>query len=346
MKICILVAGLPPVYNGGTEVATLKIAKYAALAGHNVHIIALDGTDRGEIYYLYNQECIASNEQLYKFNVYRIATLPISYFYGLVALPSVVFKVLKIKPDVIHSQGFQMGISAIVASFITKIPYIVYGRGEIYVDWFMKSFISKLLMKHAKRVIAQTEHMKTEMLKYYKRDIEVIPNGIDVEQFGQIGKREARVKLGLPLDKKIVIWVGNDRPEKNLQRFDDAMRWLVHYRLDVLAVIVTNQSYRDVILNMCAADVLVNTSNSEGFPMTILEAMASGLPVVAPDICGIKEIVGREAILTDNSVSEIIQAVESILDTREMADNMSFYGKQRAKQFTWGNVVKKLYRKQ
>lgn len=226
---------------------------------------------------------------------------------------------------------------------MSKIPYILYGRGEIYVNWFLKSFITKLLMKYASMVIAQTEHMKTEMLKYYQRDIEVIPNGIDVEQFGKVSKIEARKQLGLPLDKKIVIWVGNDRPEKNLQRFDNAMILLTIKRKDVLPIAVTNKSYDEVKLYMCAADVLVNTSNSEGFPMTILEALASGLPIVAPDICGIKEIVDREAILTDNSSYQIIQAVESILDTREMADNMSFYGKQRAKQFTWQNVVKKLY---
>ena len=69
MRVAILVAGLPPIYNGGTEIATVQIAKYAVKAGHEVHIIALDGTDKGK--------------ELYKsqdgYIVHRVRTIPISY---------------------------------------------------------------------------------------------------------------------------------------------------------------------------------------------------------------------------------------------------------------------------
>ena len=118
MKIAILVAGLPPNYNGGTEIATTQIAKYAVKAGHEIHVIALDGKNR-------------PYQSMDGYKVHTIKTLPISYLYGLWALPGVVFSALKIKPDVIHAQGTQMALAAFVTSLISNIPYILYGRGEI-----------------------------------------------------------------------------------------------------------------------------------------------------------------------------------------------------------------------
>lgn len=335
MRICILVAGLPPLYNGGTEIATIQIARHAANYWNEVHIIALDGTEKGNVY-----------SKQYKtdvFKVHRVTTLPVSYLYGLVALPSVVYRVWRLKPDVIHAQGFQMGISAFVTSLITKIPYIVYGRGEIYVNWFCKSFISRLLMKYASRVIAQTEHMKTEMLKYYNRDIEVIQNGIDVKQFGQVDKIEARKKLWLPLDKKIVIWVGNNRPEKNLQCFIDASHLFAG---DTHSRIVIKRNYDEVKLWMCAADILVNTSYSEGFPMTLLEGMASGLAIIAPKVCGIPEIMtdGLNGFLFESgNYIEVAQCVNFLVAHEDILNNMAVENKKRAKCYQWDSIVTKLY---
>ncbi len=331
MRAVILVAGLPPNYNGGTEIATEQIAKYAVKSGHEVHIIALDGK---------NKPYQDSNG----YKVHTIKTLSIPYLYGLVALPSVVFNVLKIRPDVVHAQGSQIGISAFVASLITKTPYILYGRGEIYVDWFLKSFMTKLLMKHASRVIAQTEHMKREMAKYVNRDIEVIPNGIDVGQFGKVSRIEARKQLCLPLDSNIVIWVGNDRPEKNLLCFLKVSNLIFSDK--VYPIVVTNKSYEDVKLYMCAADVLVNTSLSEGFPMTVLEAMASGLPIVAPSVCGIPEIVEHGingALVESNNYVEFANAVNLLVSDYEVAGRISKENKIKAKSYTWQNVIKKLY---
>lgn len=109
MKIAILVAGLPPNYNGGTEIATVEIAKEAVNQGHRVHVIALDG--KNEPY----------KSHQHGFHVHTIKTISIPYLYGLVALPSVVFNVLKIRPDVIHAQGSQVCISAFVVSIVSRI---------------------------------------------------------------------------------------------------------------------------------------------------------------------------------------------------------------------------------
>jgi glycosyltransferase involved in cell wall biosynthesis len=328
MKIAILVCGLPPNYNGGTEIATVEIAKEAVNQGHEVHVIAINGKNK-------------PYQPQFGYKVHSIKSIPVPYLYGLVALPSIVLSVLKIKPDIIHAQGSQMGVSAFVASLITKIPFMFYGRGEIYVEWFMKSIITKILMKYASRAIAQTESMAKELYSYYRREIEVIPNGIDAEKFDKVSKYDARLKLKLPWHSKIVLWVGNDRPEKNLSLFYKVKESL--FSDNILCIAITNKSHDEALMYMAAADVFVNTSFSEGFPMTILEAMASGLPIVYPDICGLKDIVKRGGIATDGSYLATAGAILDILNTKEMADNMSDCNRNRVKSYTWENVVKRLY---
>ena len=362
-KIAILVAGLPPVYNGGTEIATVNIARYAAEAGHEVHIIAADGTRQGVRLY-------GAQERGYK--VHRVQTIPIAYFYGLYYLPGAVRQVLKLKPDLVHAQGMYMGLVAYVANLVSGIPYLVYSRGEMYVKWPFKRQISRLVMRWANRVIAQTEDMRHGLQAILSRDVEVIPNGVDLQDFVPMSKSEARTKLGLQPNSKFVLFVGRARPEKNLFGFVETMDYL-RGRGDCCAIVVGdgpqlsrakclansldlsnitfkgNVDNKDVPLYMYASDVLVNTSFSEGFPTTFLEAMASGLPIVAPSICGVPEIVenGANGILVEPKNPELMAlAVNRILNDSDLAKAMSRNNLKKAKQYSWENVVEKLYDKE
>lgn len=346
MRIAILVGGLPPRYNGGTEIATLKIAEYAAKAGHDVHVIAADA-HKGEY------KTVEKG-----FKVHRVKTIPPHYLHGLSYIPLAVATILKVRPDLVHVQAVYMAPSAYILRKL--FPYILYERGGIYLDYFMSGAARRVFFGAARRVIAQTEHQKREVLKYVDRDIEVIPNGIDVERFGNLSRREAREKLGLPLNKQIVISVGRCRPEKNLKNFVQAARI---GRKDTMFILVGDGQQlsdlkkmagnsvmftgavnnNDVPDYLCAADVLVNTSLSEGFPVALLEGMASGLPVVAPRVCGIPEIIedGVNGILTnpDDAYSTWL-AVNDVLNGNKMGE----VNRRKARQYTWESVVERLYR--
>ena len=353
-RIVILVAGLPPAYNGGTEIATTYTAKYAVKAGHEVHVIAL-GSGSGKY------------QSKDGYHVHMVRTVRVPYLYGLVGLLGVVFKVGIINPDVIHAQGTQMALSAFICSLIYEIPYIFYGRGEIYVKFFLKKFLTKLFMYFAYRVIAQTEHMKKEMLRYLKRDIEVIPNGIEMDcvnaYYHKICTREqARKWLALRDDLKVVLFVGRLRPEKNARAFIEAMGFIKDANIigliigdggqfeelkklakDLPVGFAGNQVNDVARIFMLASDVLVNTSTSEGFPVTLLEGMAAGLPIVAPDVTGIKEIIEpfKNGYLTNNSPKSISTAISVVLN-----NDHSFMGienKAKAREYTWEKVIEKLY---
>ncbi len=354
MRIAILVGGLPPLYNGGTEIATIKIAEYASRAGHDVNVIAADGSGRGS--------------QLYKdlengFKVHRIMTIPPHYLHGMSYIPKAFMKVREIKPDVVHSQAIYMAPTALWAYKSFGIPYILYERGGVYLNWFLNRPLYKLFMRYADRVIAQTENQREALLKYIDRDIEVIPNGIDTERFGKLSKQEARELLGLPQDKQIVLSVGRCRHEKNLQNFVKVAKTDNKDRVYVLVgdgdelgmlkrlangsvVFAGSVDNKDVPVYMSAADVLVNTSHSEGFPVSLLEGMASGLPIVAPRVCGIPEIIadGVNGLLTvpDDYVSTA-RAIDRVLNDVPLAMEIGEANKKRAREYRWETVVEKLY---
>ncbi len=353
MKIAILVGGLPPLYNGGTEIATIKIAEYATKAGHEVHVIAADGNNGKREYKMLENG----------FKVHRVKTIPPHYLHGMTYIPSAVIKILQINPDLVHAQAVYMSPSAYIVNKLRGIPYILYERGGIYLNYFMAKYARKLFFGNAYRVIAQTEHQKSALLKYVNRDIEVIPNGIDADRFGKLSKCEARAKLGLSQDKKIVLSVGRCRPEKNLKNFVRAARLGSKDFLYVLVgegqelnelrsmakdsvMFIGGVNNNDVPLYMSAADVLVNTSLSEGFPVALLEGLASGLPIVAPRVCGIPEIIedGVNGILTmPNDYESTARAIDIILSDDRFADKMSRANIVKARGYTLDNVVKRLY---
>lgn len=349
MKIAILVGGLPPQYNGGTEIATVNIARYAAKARHEVHVIAADGTGHADYPKLEDG-----------FKVHRVETMEARYLHGITYIPQALAITLKLKPDLIHAQALYMTPTALIASRLGGIPYLFYERGGVRQKEWINGFAYKLVMRTAKRVIAQTESQKQALLEFHKREIEVIPNGIEIERFGKIGKLAARQELHLGFGKSIVLAVGRCRPEKNLGDFITAAKAQPknQYVLcgdgeqleELKRIAPQNVRFEGSVPNeripvyMAAADVLLNTSKFEGFPNAFLEAMAAGLPIVAPRVTGIPEIVehGINGILVGDTTN-CATAVDWILTHKCEASFISATNRAKAKEYTWESVVKKLY---
>lgn len=348
MKIAILVSGLPPLHNGGTEIATVELAKCASNK-HDVHIIA--GTIQDGEY------------KINGLNIHTVKAIKGSYLYGALLVPGVVSAIKKIKPDVIHAQGIQVALAAFVASKMTRIPYIFYGRGEVYTKWFGKDFLIWLLINGADRIIAQTRHMAKAFENYTDKGIEVIPNGIDAERF-QFDKWAKSSHL------KVAVAVGRARPEKNLACFVDAVRYLQHGPLhfeNVMGVVIgdgeqipelkkraegTNIRFMGAVDNsgipmiLKSADVLVNTSLSEGFPMAVLEAYAAGLPVVVPRVGGMEEIVQNLVnglLFQPDDYRGCALAMHQIFTKHVMADLFSRNNQAKVKEYSWERVVEMLY---
>ncbi|WP_367363128.1 glycosyltransferase [Mesotoga sp.] len=145
-------------------------------------------------------------------------------------------------PFASRSQSLPGGYAALLLSEKYNVPYIVTAHGgEIHsISNNNKAFVKEVLEKAAKVIFVSKALMKDafEKLGYDKSNGIVIPNGVDTNLFKPMDKEEARKKFGLPLDKKIVGFVGNLIEVKGADRLPAIAEELMKLRSDVFFLIV------------------------------------------------------------------------------------------------------------
>lgn len=178
------------------------------------------------------------------------------------------------------------------------------------------------------RVIAVSESTRRYLLEredLHDDLVTMIPNGIDVEEFHPPDKRakeDARKAWGIPADAFVIGGVGRLVPQKNFDLFLEVAAQVAASRPEVLFVIAGTGPLEGELKGKAvrlglsdrvrflghvanrtglyhALDVLMMPSEFEGTPMVLLEAMASGLPIIASAVDGIAEVCthGEDALL-------------------------------------------------
>ncbi len=360
MKIAILVPSFLPKWLAGTEIATYNMASHLTKNGHEIHVITSwdsglpeEGTEQG-------------------FFVHRLK-LPKIKFIGLVIFWFEVLVVLrKIDPDMIHVQRIDMAIPAFLARKFMKKPYAVWGQGfDVYFPWRFKKTISKLVFKNADVVIAQTENMKKHMQEIFNREVFIIPNGIDVEKFKNSPAKEMiRNILGLDNSNRVIIFVGNLRPVKGVKYLIQAMSTIVQKEVNARLILVGKGQQSDYLKNLAkefrlekyvifveevphekvpeyltASDIFVLPSLSEGFSIVSMEAMASGLPIIATKVGVLPEIIEEGVngfLIESEEPRKIAEKVLYLLGDDDLRKRISENNKEKAKSYSWTSIVQRL----
>ena len=258
---------------------------------------------------------------------------------------------------------FPEGYAAMLLSEKHNIPYIVTAHGgEIHsISNNNKAFVKEVLEKAAKAIFVSKALMKDacEKLGYDKSNGIVIPNGVDTNVFKLMDKEGARKKLSLPLNKKIVGFVGNLIEVKGADRLPAIARELMKLRSDVFFLIVGDGplintlrecmptdlthfagrvEYELMPVVMNAIDVLVVPSRQEGFGTVILEARACGARVVGTNVGGISEAVEDEGIIVqepEDVERELARATVNLL--RNLC--YSYSTNEFKKKWSWQSTV-------
>ena len=170
-----------------------------------------------------------------------------------------------------------------------------------------------------RRVIAQTEGVKADVMRFYDvpaDDIDVLPLGFDPVAFDAARRErrraEARASFGYGEDDFVVLFVGNELERKGFDTLVAAMRMVPEARLHVVGRLDPGEplggrgrwvgASDDVALHHAAADVFVLPTRYEPWGLVIVEALASGLPVVTSRLAGAAEVVreGEAGVLLDD----------------------------------------------
>lgn len=237
----------------------------------------------------------------------------------------------RVDPDVVHAQGhFTVGRATIRAARRTGVPVVATNHfmpdnllHHVPVPERLRARVAAYGWRDAARVFARADHVTTPteiaaMLfadKGFTGHVEAVSCGIDLHRFtpGRVSRTTARQRLGLP-DRPTVAFVGRLDAEKHLHEAVEAVAALRRSNVDVQLVLAGTGPLRgelaaqaaelgadvhfpgfvpdaDLPLVYTAADVFVMPGVAELQSIATLEAMASGLPVVAADAVALPHLV-------------------------------------------------------
>ena len=225
------------------------------------------------------------------------------------------------------------------------------------------------------RILTVSEASKRDILRYFRvpeKKIDVIYNAID-ERFGQPPEPEEmeRVRERYQLDGPFILYAGNIKPHKNLERLIEAFHSLRRGGgFDtVRLLIIGDEISKYATLRRAVhrhklhkyvrffgfvpdetlaslyrlASVFVFPSLYEGFGLPPLEAMASGTPVITSNVSSLPEVVGDAALLIDPYEPEsIADAMRRVLTDAALRDQLRARGFQRAREFSWDRSVRRV----
>lgn len=226
-----------------------------------------------------------------------------------------------LRPLIVHSRNWP-AVDAIPAARVARVPLVVHGEhGREVADPegrdLRRNRIRRALaplVHHFVTVSADLRRWLIEDVRVPAAKVTAIHNGVDLSRFGRAGKLESRMRLSLPADASIVGTVGRLDPVKDQAGLIRAFAQVRAQHPAALLVVAGDGPCRaelervaaglgqrdhvrllgnrdDIPTVMSALDVFVLPSIAEGISNTILEAMATGLPVVATRVGGNPELV-------------------------------------------------------
>lgn len=356
LRILIVSPYFPP-YPGGLEYHVLNLSRGLAERGHEVTVVTsgarttfMDGVK------------VSSHGSLFK-----PLNNPIT--------PGMLFSLLSRRADIIHCHGyfnFSSNLS-FLAGKARRIPVVCTFHGYTlffrifsrFMQGLYDNTVGSLMLKQFSAIIAlsNSEREILERLGAPVDRIKIITNGVDVAKFFSRNEWNQR--------KNIVLFVGRLIPRKGVKYLLMAMPKILRDKPSAKLVIVGEGPEKRELLKICdeleignsvsflghvsdkelerlynSAGVLALPSLLEAVPLVLLEAMASGCPVVATDVNGIGEIVrNRETglLVKPREPDELAQAVIEVLNREEKTMKMIRKAREIVKErFSLSHMVEEI----
>ncbi|MFC2116711.1 glycosyltransferase family 4 protein [Bacteroidota bacterium] len=192
------------------------------------------------------------------------------------------------KPDVLHAHYSLSGF--VTALTFLRLPLVVslMGSDVNASSKIQRGLINIFLLFFWKRVIVKSSEMR---LNLGYKDAIIVPNGVNLENFYPMKKIQALDKIAWDKNKNHILFASDPRrPEKNYQLAEAAIKQLGTQRIKIHFLV--NIAHDNMAYYYNAADCLVLTSNHEGSPNVIKEAMACNCPIVSTDVGDVKKVIG------------------------------------------------------
>lgn len=380
LQICPWFPELPPIAASGVVRVVFRISRELVRRGHDVTICTSSSFDGG----LSGKQVRRADNPVILDGI-RIFRFPYFMSYYTFFLTPQVIPYIKNNLnafDLAHLHDVRSFQSVVTRRYAKKngVPYVLQPHGSYLgtfegkkLTWLLDNVCSFKVLRDSNRVIALN---KTEAAYYERRGIaaekiDIVPNGIDVSNYGQaLVRGRFRKKFGIRKDELVMLYVGRIARTKGLdlllEVFSDVKNRLPTTKLVLVgpddlgfestlkkraknlkiegSTLFTGLvSESDKINAYIDADVFV-TPSFTGFPLTFLEACACGTPLITTrNGDPIEWIDGHVGIVTDYDKTELTEAIIRILSDDKI--KVKFKDNCRMlieKQFAWPKIVDKI----
>ncbi|MFH1292398.1 MAG: glycosyltransferase family 4 protein [bacterium] len=344
---------------GGAQTHVYQLSRYFVNKGNQVAIMASPG---GWL-----------QEQAKKIGVNFMPNVFFSNTLNPIGVVKAFFKIKRaincFKPDIVHCHSSVAGFLGRLA-VRNKIPTIFTAHGwgfNLGVPWWQKKVAivaEKMASRYCCQIVCVCDFVKQLALKYKvarEDKTVVIYNGIEpvgAEQpshksgkfkivfIGRLAKPKLPILLleafnDLPTelkDQSELLIIGDGPQKESLEQFSNQKN-LKQVQL------AGDLSREEIFATLQQSNIFVFLSQWEGLPYTILEAMRAGLPVIASDVGGVKEMVSQRngILIKDNKKEVVTRALRILLEDRQMIEVM---GKQSItsinEKFALNQMLKKV----
>jgi len=375
LRIVLLTLKFPPLL-GGDVTHTLYLARFLSSQGIDTHVVTIktktascfELDERLEVHRL---GLPSTTTELERFGFKRLLYMILSSLW----LLKLHFRE---RIDLVHAHGWDPAIVGGVFSRLFGVPLVLTVHGiprpkeplAGLMFPLLESLIVRLCSSRRSRLIALTQSDRSSLLEMGvdEEAIDIIPNGIDVEEFERIDSAGFRESHGISSEAFLVLFVGRLHGQKGVETLLRAANRLkegdIHFLIvgsghkekeykDLASALEVENTFflgeieRDELLKAFASsDTFVLPSLFEGLPYVVLEAMAAGKPVVATRLPGLAEVIdeGVNGLLFDEGDDEeLAEAILRLRGDRVAAEKMGEGGRELVeKRFDWRSVFKEV----
>lgn len=268
------------------------------------------------------------------------------------------------KPDVVHTHRYVMRYT-VPASVMAKVPRMVHTVHNVAEKECGKidQLINRFFYKYCKVIpVALTEYIRNTISQVYSLPITEIPiifNGINIEKciakddysvhkpmkilhIGRFAEAKNHIELikGFNLFKSEypdsqLILIGDGELKEQVKELIQELH--ISDSVNLLGL----QPEVNMFLN--EADIFILPSLYEGMPMTLIEAMATGLPIITTPVGGIVDMLedGSEAIFTGTDSESIADSIGMLVNNFELRRSLGQAALIRARQFSAKTMAEK-----
>lgn len=293
-----------------------------------------------------------SNKNVMGFNTYHIGRR------GLVKRLREVYRSIE-KVDFVYAHFLSNALIAVEALQDYKVPVFAavgeYKNIDVIKAYYNDNAYFKLIYQ-IRGFIAVSPQVQEKLLglKIANQDnFMMAPNGVNRNLFKPVdSKKELRRELNLPIDKKIILFVGRFQHDKGSNRVLEALEILDNPAFVLVLLGVGSQQleskyihFKGAVKNeyvakyMAASDVFVLPTLHEGSSNVIVEAMASGLPIISSDIPEVKVQCTKDfSLLVDPmNIDSIAESIDLILSNSTIRNKMSLAARNHSEIFDLKN---------